>query len=639
MFNSPFGSQKSERTFNEETRFVFVSDLFVEDYVGGAELTSQALIDSSPLPIETIKSSEVDLKSLENGHDKYWIFGNFTGMNPDLIPTIVANMEYSVLEYDYKYCKYRSPEKHKAAEKIDCNCHNEMTGKMISAFYHGAKSLWWMSEDQMSRYHRIFPFLSEKDNVVLSSVFDDKFFYNVKQLREKNKDVERKGWIVLGSNSWIKGAEAAENWCKENNKDYEVVWNLPYEEVLEKLSKAEGFVYLPEGGDTCPRMVIEAKLLGCKLHLNENVQHAKEIWFDTDDMFDTEAYLYAARSRFWNALRATMEWKPTISGYTTTKDCISQKYPFEQSVKSMLGFADEVVVVDGGSTDGTWELLEEWSKKETRLKVYRVERDWNHKRHAVFDGLQKAEARSRCTGDFLWQMDSDEIVHEDHYEKIIALCKNFPENVDLISLPVIEYWGGPEKVRMDINPWKWRLSRNKDYITHGIPAQLRRTDENGDLYSMPGSDGCDYVHSESFELIPHASFYTQEVHNARMAAVSGNKEAQEGYQRWFNSVIDQLPGVHHYSWFDLERKILTYKNYWSRHWQSLYNIEQEDSVENNMFFEKKWSDVTDEDITSLSNRLKTEMGGWIFHQKVDFERPTPHLNLSQGQPSVMREND
>ena len=53
-----------------------------------------------------------------------------------------------------------------------------------------------MSEAQMDRYHNLFPFLREKDNVVLSSVFDEKFFYAVKNLREKYKSVERKGWIV-----------------------------------------------------------------------------------------------------------------------------------------------------------------------------------------------------------------------------------------------------------------------------------------------------------------------------------------------------------------------------------------------------------------------------------------------------------
>ena len=214
MFNSPFGNVKQPRSFDPETRFVFVSDMFVENYVGGAELTSQALIDSCPLPIEKIHSKDVDLQALEAGHDKFWIFGNFSAMNMELIPTIVANMEYSVLEYDYKYCKYRSVEKHKMAEQKDCDCQNDMHGKMISAFYHGAKSLWWMSEDQMNRYHSAFPFLSEKDNVVLSSVFDDHFFYNMKLLREKYKDEERKGWIAWDLTVGSKGLKLPKHGVK-----------------------------------------------------------------------------------------------------------------------------------------------------------------------------------------------------------------------------------------------------------------------------------------------------------------------------------------------------------------------------------------------------------------------------------------
>ncbi len=634
MFSSPFGT-KVQKKLREETRFVFVSDMFVNEYVGGAELTSQSLIDSCPLEIETLKSSEVTVDLLEQGHKKYWIFGNFAGLNKELIPTIVANMEYSVLEYDYKYCRYRSTEKHKVAEQEECNCHQEMHGKMVSAFYQGAKSLWWMSEGQMDHYTKLFPFLLEKDNTVLSSVFDDKFFLNIKDLREKYKEKERKGWLVLGSNSWIKGAAEAEKWCQDNNKDFEVVWGLPYEQVLEKLAQAKGFVYLPLGKDTCPRMVIEAKLLGCELHLNDNVQHSKEIWFDTDDMFDTEAYLFAARNRFWTSLRATMEYTPTVSGYTTTRNCIEQKYPWRQCVSSMLGFSDEVVVVDGGSTDGTWEELETWAQNEERLKVYKVERDWTEKRHAVYDGLQKAEARSRCNSDFLWQMDCDEVVHEQDYEKIKNLCKNFPTEVDLVSLPVIEYWGSTSKVRMDINPWKWRLSRNMGHITHGIPAHLRKEDEEGNLYSLPGSDGCDYVHAETHELIPHASFYTEEVHNAKMVALSGDQNVQGQYNAWFNNVVEQLPGVHHYSWFDIERKIMTYKNYWSKHWQSLYNIEQEDTAENNMFFDKPWSEVSEDEVRDMALKLSNEMGGWVFHQKVDFSKPTPHVMLERSEPALM----
>ena len=357
-FNSNLFSTEKEIEIPADCDIVFVSDMFVSDYLGGAEMTTEALIDGSPLSVFSIHSEDVNLKLLERGFQKYWIFGNFSRLDMDLIPTVVSNLKYSILEYDYKYCRYRSPEKHMFSENTPCDCHNQIHGKIISAFYHGAKSLWWMSEAQMEKYHSVFPFLVENDNTVLSSVFDENFFAGIKILRDRQKNQKRKGWIVLGSSSWVKGAQKAEEWCKRNDKEYEVVWNLPYGKVLEKLSKAEGFVYLPLGADTCPRMVIEAKLLGCQLQLNENVQHAKEAWFDTDDMFDTEAYLYAARNRFWNGIKYSMKFDPTLSGYTTTKDCISQNYPFIESISSLLGFCDQVVVVDGGSTDGTWEELE-----------------------------------------------------------------------------------------------------------------------------------------------------------------------------------------------------------------------------------------------------------------------------------------
>lgn len=633
MFVSPFASETKK--VPSDAQIVFVADLFVEDYVGGAELTSEALIKSSPFKVFKLHSKDVKMETLESGHDKHWIFGNFAQLDSNLIPSIVANLSYSVLEYDYKYCKWRSPQKHEFAENSPCSDASSNHGKLISAFMYGSKNLWWMSEAQMDHYHKIYPFLDEKHNVVLSSVFDDDFFIALKRLRESSKDIPKKGWIVLGSNSWVKGADDAEKYCKDAGLDYEVVWNLPYADVLEKLSLAEGFVYLPKGWDTCPRMVIEAKLLGCKLITNDNVQHAKEEWFDTDSLLEIEEYLYGSRHMFWNTIKNTIEWRPKISGYTTSYNFINSGYPWRQCIQSMLGFCSEVVVVDGGSNDGTLEQLKDWASIEERLKVYEVPRDWNDPRFAVFDGMQKAEARERCTGDFLWQQDADEVVHEDDYEKIVKLCKNFPDLIDIVALPVVEYWGSVEKTRVDVNPWKWRLSKKNPNITHGIPGALRRFDEAGRLFAAQGTDGCDYIYKDSLEVVPHANFYTLEVHNARIAALSGNKDALAAYEQWFNGATMALPTVYHYSWFDLERKIKTYKNFWSKFWQSLYNIEQEDTADRNMFFDRPWSEVSDADISEMAQKLGSEMGGWIFHTRVDFNKKTPHVKILKTQPKVM----
>ena len=623
--SSPFDLAKLQ--ISSDTEVIFVADLFVDQYSGGAELTTEALIKKCPVKYQKILAKDLNIEILEQGHEKHWIFGNFASMDQQLIPTIVANLSYSVLEYDYKFCKYRSMEKHKFAENNDCDCDNSQHGKLVSAFYYGAKSLYWMSEGQQKIYLEKFPFLAEKHSTVLSSVFSDEFFVLLKQLREKNKEENRKGWIVLGSNSWIKGAEQAENWCKSKKYEYEVVWNLSHKDLLEKLSLAEGFVYLPQGNDTCPRMVIEAKLLGCKLELNDYVQHKDEEWFATENLLEIEEYLYGSRELFWRKEMEHANYKPTVSGYTTTLNCIDQKYPYEECIASMLDFCDEVVVVDGGSSDGTWEALVKLSEKDDRLVIDQVARDWNHKRFSVFDGAQKAEARKRCTKEYCWQMDADEIAPSGTREKIESFVRSWPATVDLVSFPVVEYWGAKEKVRIDVNPWKWRFSKNLPHITHGIPRELRKYDENGDLFSSPGTDGCDYVHIDTGDRIPHANFYNEPAHAARSQALGGNKGALEAYEQWLQNCVDLLPFVEHFSWMDIERKIKTYKNYWQKHWESLYDIKQEDTAENNMFFDKPWSEVTDSEISDLAKELTEKTGGHVFHTKIDLTKPTPSIRI------------
>lgn len=641
--NSVFGNKIN---IPVTAKLVFVSDMFVEDYVGGAELTTQALIDASPLEVFKLHSRDVTMDLLKEGQDRFWIFGNFCQMNAQLIPTIVGNLKYSIVEYDFKYCQARSPEKHFKETGMPCDCANQMSGKMISAFFYGSLGIWWMSEKQKERYLTVFPFLNDRSNTVISSVFDAKTLGTLKLLRQ-TADISakpRKGWIVLGSDSWIKGADDARKWCEATGKECEIVWGLPYEEVLQKLSQAEGFVYLPQGGDTCPRMVIEAKLLGCKLHLNDNVMHKDEEWFAANDLQSISEYLFTAPGLFWNGIKDMMAYKPTISGYTTTYNCITQKYPFEQCIRSMLEFCDEVCVVDGGSTDDTWERLrslaaiiyietnEDISKK---LKIKQVSRDWSSKRHPVFDGMQKAEARAMCTMEYCWQMDADEVVHEDDAKRIKDLGRALPKGIDVLTLPVIEYWGGPDKVRMDVQPWKWRLSRNLPNITHGIPKQLRRTDVDGQLYSAPGSDGCDMIDKETGESCPHISFYNPEVENVRRVAMVGNELAHQQYQQWFNNVTSNLPCVFHYSWYNLPRKIKLYRDYWQNHWNALWDKDVSDTAENNMMFGIPWKDVTDEMIETRAAAMKDKLGGWIWHKQWDGKTTTPHITCGRKQPKVM----
>jgi glycosyltransferase involved in cell wall biosynthesis len=221
-------------------------------------------------------------------------------------------------------------------------------------------------------------------------------------------------------------------------------------------------------------------------------------------------------------------------------------------------------VVDGGSTDGTWERLQGLAKGEPRLRIERRQWDWDE---PGMDGSQKAFARVLCSQEmeFLWQQDADEVVHEEDYQKIRDLVKRFPRDVDLLHLPVIELWGDEETVRTDRHSWKWRLSRNKFRITHGINREARVMDpETGRTYAKRGmSDGCEYVDIMTGEFVPHKGFYAQELELLRRADPIA-------YGRRLNELFKLLPSVFHYSWCDLPRKVRHFKRFWDKCWTNLY---------------------------------------------------------------------
>jgi hypothetical protein len=257
------------------SKTIFVSDLFTEDYIGGAELTSDAIIDRSNRDVFKLRSNHLNDSIIESNLDACWIFGNFSFLNKETIfKFIKLKLNYHILEYDFKYCSFRSSQKHIKATG-QCNCETEMNGKVVSLFMNNAKSLWFMSEKQKQIYCDLFPFLQKDTTTVLSSVFAKKTLEKISQLPTKKNE----NYIIFDSNNWLKGTKKSIEYAVENNLNYELVKDLPYDKMLEKLSFSKGLIFLPQAYDTCPRITIEAKLLDCELVLGDNVLHRNEDWF------------------------------------------------------------------------------------------------------------------------------------------------------------------------------------------------------------------------------------------------------------------------------------------------------------------------------------------------------------------------
>ena len=284
----------------EATEYVFVSDLFHQQYAGGAELSLKTLIETCPSSATLVNSTMVDQEFVDFYKESKWVFGNVADLKPETIRYIIdAGIEYSFIEFDYKFCQHRNPVLYNFIEGADCDYASTDHGQLISDFVENSKSTFYMSEKQREIYQELLPGSANSNTFILSSLFDDSFFDRIKLLNTKYEYVPRNdNWIVLGSNSWVKGALQSESWCKENSLKYEVIFGMEYDQFLKKLAQSKGLCSLPTGYDTCPRLVIEAKLLGCNLQTNEHVQHRDEEWFNKPKE-DIINYLRTRKDFFW----------------------------------------------------------------------------------------------------------------------------------------------------------------------------------------------------------------------------------------------------------------------------------------------------------------------------------------------------
>ena len=276
---------------------VFLADAFAEDYVGGAELTSEAIIQGRPKDINVakVKCSDLTISTIDQYNKAHWIVLNFASLDNSLKLHLIKNVNYSIVEYDYKFCQFRSLDLHKIQTGQECDCADKKENKINLAFYGYAKKIWFMSDAQKSIFLEKVKTIKEQNTETLNSVFskgDLRFIDSIKDNEKNDK------YLIVRTNSWIKGYENCVKYAQDNSLEAEVVAGLPYHELLIKLSTSKGLIFLPDGADTCPRLVMEAQMLGCETILNENVQHRYESWANSAE--SCREHMNTRCSTFWS---------------------------------------------------------------------------------------------------------------------------------------------------------------------------------------------------------------------------------------------------------------------------------------------------------------------------------------------------
>ncbi len=170
-----------------------------------------------------------------------------------------------------------------------------------------------------------------------------------------------------------------------------------------------------------------------------------------------------------------------ISGFSFVRNGIKLYYPVVESIKSILPIVDEFVVAvgKGDEDDKTRELIA--SIGDPKVKI--IDTVWEEKyfKKGIINSIQTDIAKEACSGDWLFYLQADEVVHEKYLPIIKNRCKELLANkeVDGFVFDYKHFWGDYEHFHGGHGwyPHEIRIIRNLPEIHSWQSAQsFRRFD-------------------------------------------------------------------------------------------------------------------------------------------------------------------
>jgi len=182
-----------------------------------------------------------------------------------------------------------------------------------------------------------------------------------------------------------------------------------------------------------------------------------------------------------------------ISGFSMVRNGVKLYYPVEPMVRSVLPLVDEFVIAigRGDHDDTTREIVE--GIDDPRIRIIDTVWDLDRYPRGMENAHQTDIAKNACTGDWLFYLQADEVVHENDLPVIRARCEELQDRaeVDGLLFNYVHFWGDYDHYQISHGwyPNEIRVVRNDPDIHSWESAQSFRRIPDFDGVSYRGKEG------------------------------------------------------------------------------------------------------------------------------------------------------
>ena len=250
-------------------KITFIADFYTDVIRGGGEIVNDILIDGLErrgCSVTKLISSQTSINEIQLLKDSVFIVANFVTLKPEVLHSL-QNLKYIIFEHDHKYLKTRDPSPFRDYLAPQDQIINR-------DFYRNAMAVFCQSKVH-AKVVRQNLHINNVVNLGCSLWSNDEL-----DTLEKYSDSQKtNGCAVLLSSNNVKGQAQAEAFCQSKDIQYQLIGSPKYEEFIKQLSSCDSIAFFSQVLESFCRLIVEARMVNCKLFTNSNNGCVSEPWF------------------------------------------------------------------------------------------------------------------------------------------------------------------------------------------------------------------------------------------------------------------------------------------------------------------------------------------------------------------------